>query len=296
MAKSKKQRVWMENSGEITWGEIKRRAAKEADEVAQAIRSELQQFCRYVMGAFSIAVLYACASRTSPERRNLDSGQFLSTYIRLVENLKRADKLLQISPNLLDKWPQAPNTMLGPNAGSSALHVAYKFSQRVKNAVTIARAFTFGVHGENFFDVIVPYDERVRAWLDAAIGELQARALPPLEDWPIWQLNRDVASLMYQLLAEKKKEAEQPASGHAKAEQNDRPILSDTEQNILEALGTETMTGEVLAKRAGYPYNSNFKNTLSSLRKRGILGNKSPGYFVESKYHSFLKKSDQGQD
>lgn len=213
MTKSKKQRVWMEDSGEITWGEIKWRAAKEADEVAQAIRSELQQFWRYVMGAFSIAVLYACASRTSPERRNLDSGQFLSTYIRLVENLKRADKLLQTSPNLLDKWPQAPNTMLGPNAGSSALHVAYKFSQRVKNAVTIARAFTFGVHGENFFDVIVPYDERVRAWLDAAIGELQARALPPLEDWPIWQLNRDVASLMYQLLAEKKKEAEQTGSG-----------------------------------------------------------------------------------
>jgi hypothetical protein len=90
--------------------------------------------------------------------------------------------------------------------------------------------------------------------------------------------------------------AEQPAGGHAKTEQNDRPILSDTEQNILEALGTQTMTGEVLAKRAGYPYNSNFKNTLSSLRKRGILGNKSPGYFVESKYHSFLKKSDQGQD
>lgn len=89
-----------------------------------------------------------------------------------------------------------------------------------------------------------------------------------------------------------KVEGKQPAE----TEQDGRPSLSDTERNILEALGTQTMTGEVLAKKAGYPYNSNFKSTLSSLRKRGILGNKSPRYFVEPKYHSFLKRSDQGQD
>lgn len=68
--------------------------------------------------------------------------------------------------------------------------------------------------------------------------------------------------------------------------------LNDTEQNIIEALSKNTLTGEKLAKKAGYPYNSNFKSTLSSLRKRGILGNKSPGYFVEQKYHFLLTKSD----
>jgi len=68
--------------------------------------------------------------------------------------------------------------------------------------------------------------------------------------------------------------------------------LTDTEQNIIEALGTKTLIGEELAKKAGYPYNSNFRSTLSSLRKRGILGNKSPGYFVEPNYHFLMNKSD----
>lgn len=201
-----------------TWGEIKRWAAKEADEVSQAIRSKPLKFCQYVAEAFYIAALYARVSRVSPEKRNMDSGQFLSTYLRLVENLKRADKLLQTSPNLLDKWPQAPNTTFGSDAGLSALAVAYKFSQRVETAVTIARAFTLGVgHGENFFDAIVPSDERVRDWLDAAVKELQTKALPPVADWPMWQIHRDGDSLRYQLLAEQK-EAEKPAEAEQKTD------------------------------------------------------------------------------
>ena len=70
------------------------------------------------------------------------------------------------------------------------------------------------------------------------------------------------------------------------------PKLNDTEQNIIEALDTNTLTGERLSVEAGYPYNSNFKSTLSELRKRGILGNKSPGYFLEPKYYFLLDKSD----
>jgi len=69
--------------------------------------------------------------------------------------------------------------------------------------------------------------------------------------------------------------------------------LKDAERNILEALGRGTMTGEKLAERAGYPFNSNFKSTLSSLRKREILGNASPGYFITDKFRGVL---DKGQD
>jgi hypothetical protein len=54
--------------------------------------------------------------------------------------------------------------------------------------------------------------------------------------------------------------------------------LTETEGNILEALGEGTLTGEKLAQKAGYPCNSNFKNTLSSLVKRGLLVNDRPGY------------------
>lgn len=54
--------------------------------------------------------------------------------------------------------------------------------------------------------------------------------------------------------------------------------LYETEQNILEALGEGKLNGEPLAQKAGYPCNSNFKNTLSSLVKRGLLVNDRPGY------------------
>lgn len=56
------------------------------------------------------------------------------------------------------------------------------------------------------------------------------------------------------------------------------PNLKETEQNILEALGEGKLNGEPLAQKAGYPCNSNFKNTLSSLVKRGLLVNDRPGY------------------
>ena len=69
--------------------------------------------------------------------------------------------------------------------------------------------------------------------------------------------------------------------------------LSDTEANIIEALGDQRLIGEALAKQAGYPFNSNFKSTLSSLRKRGVLGNASPGYFVTA---AWRRRADQGQD
>ena len=54
--------------------------------------------------------------------------------------------------------------------------------------------------------------------------------------------------------------------------------LTEAERNILEALGEGKLKGEQLAKKAGYPCNSNFKNTLSSLVKRGLLMNDRPGY------------------
>lgn len=54
--------------------------------------------------------------------------------------------------------------------------------------------------------------------------------------------------------------------------------LNESESNILEALGDRTMIGEELAAKAGYSFNGNFKATLSSLVKRGILDNMRPGY------------------
>jgi hypothetical protein len=70
------------------------------------------------------------------------------------------------------------------------------------------------------------------------------------------------------------------------------PNLTDIEQDIIAALRDRTLTGAKIAREAGRPYNFQFKSSLSALRKRGILGNKSPGYFLEPEYESFLNKPD----
>jgi hypothetical protein len=64
----------------------------------------------------------------------------------------------------------------------------------------------------------------------------------------------------------------------------EKPVPDEPEQNLTDI--------EKLARKAGHPYNFKFKSSLSALRKRGILGNKSPGYFLESEYEFLLKKSD----
>jgi hypothetical protein len=59
--------------------------------------------------------------------------------------------------------------------------------------------------------------------------------------------------------------------------------LTDTESNIIEALGTETLRGAALLKEAGYDNSSHYRSILSNLRKRGVLGHGEKGYFVKNK-------------
>ena len=66
--------------------------------------------------------------------------------------------------------------------------------------------------------------------------------------------------------------AKQSAPTSPAAEEESAAILNTIESNILEAIGTKRMVGEKIAKPAGYPFNSNLKATLSSMRKRGMTG------------------------
>jgi predicted transcriptional regulator of viral defense system len=65
--------------------------------------------------------------------------------------------------------------------------------------------------------------------------------------------------------------------------------LNRTEKNIIKALGDETLTVEELAVTAGYEVSGYFRRTLSSLRKRGILANKQPGYYLKPEYNYLLQ-------
>ncbi len=94
-----------------------------------------------------------------------------------------------------------------------------------------------------------------------------------LEDGTLIHLESEVDRFLAEFIRQRRQQPG-PAGGIVEA----APRLRETEENILEALGDGKLTGEELAKKAGYPFNSNFKNTLSSLVKRGLLVNDRPGY------------------
>jgi len=64
--------------------------------------------------------------------------------------------------------------------------------------------------------------------------------------------------------------------------------LNRTEKTIIEALGDTTLTVEEIAVKTGYEVSGYFRRTLSSLRKRGILANKRPAYYLKPEYHYLL--------
>lgn len=69
-----------------------------------------------------------------------------------------------------------------------------------------------------------------------------------------------------------------------------RVTLNDMEESIITALGKDTLTGQKIADRLRYKYNSNFKSTLAGLRKRDILDNAAPGYRLKPEYHFLLSQ------
>ena len=78
-----------------------------------------------------------------------------------------------------------------------------------------------------------------------------------------------------------KAEKEYPAETKQKIELGkELPELTDTESNILEALSSDTLTGPKLFKKAGYDNSSHYRQILSNLVKRQILGRNSKGYYA----------------
>jgi hypothetical protein len=62
----------------------------------------------------------------------------------------------------------------------------------------------------------------------------------------------------------------------------DPGTLSELEAAAIQAAeeATDTLTGEEIAHRAGYPFNSRFREALAGLVRRGRLVNDRPGYRV----------------
>lgn len=112
-----------------------------------------------------------------------------------------------------------------------------------------------------------------------------------LEDANLLKLARDLA-VMLEDIAESDEPDTSRDEPHVSASIPTEHISNDTERDIIDALRGGTLTGEKLAKKAGHAYNYKFKSSLAGLRRRGILGNKSPGYFLEPEYEFLLKTED----
>jgi hypothetical protein len=57
--------------------------------------------------------------------------------------------------------------------------------------------------------------------------------------------------------------------------------LTDTESCILESLGQDSLNGRELLKKTGYDNSSHYRQILSNLVKRNVLGKNVKGYFAE---------------
>ena len=119
-----------------------------------------------------------------------------------------------------------------------------------------------------------------------------------LEDSNLLGLARDFVQMLEPIVKKAAHEKPMPDDAEQNVEDTEQnvedteQILDDIEQDIITALRDRTLTGAKLAKKARHPYNFKFKSSLSGLRKRGILGNKSPGYFLEPEYEFLLNKPD----
>jgi len=65
-----------------------------------------------------------------------------------------------------------------------------------------------------------------------------------------------------------------------------RGKLNDLEGKIVDALSKDTLIGEEIAERLGQDdCDGHLKGTVSSMVKRGVLGNRRPGYYVRRQSH-----------
>ncbi len=68
----------------------------------------------------------------------------------------------------------------------------------------------------------------------------------------------------------------------SQAQKREQVDLTDTEKNILEALGSDTLHGPELYKKAGYDNSSHYRGIVSNLVKREILGKNELGYYAKN--------------
>ncbi|MHC4637808.1 MAG: hypothetical protein ACYTBV_09960 [Planctomycetota bacterium] len=178
-------------------------------------------------------------------------------------------------------WPQNPQSRAFYEAGICALQAIIRFCNQIHKIVDYGNAF-FNIPVNPLEIKIEPAadDAALKKW--ESIVQFGLKKYLPDSEWTDGAIDREFESLQIQLNAEyeqalKQKLLNQPENH--RVNQHELVKLTDTESNILEALGAETLIGAKLLTKAGYDNSSHYRQILSNLCKRKILDRNPNGYF-----------------
>ncbi|MHC4498367.1 MAG: hypothetical protein ACYS21_04540 [Planctomycetota bacterium] len=188
-------------------------------------------------------------------------------------------------------WPRSPKVQALAEVGAAALEVVDFFAGEVADIIFKALKAACGrVKYDGLFPefiteepiVLEPtLEPKAENWLKGIRAGLAERF--PSSEWTQRRIELDHRSLLVQLEFEAvQAEKTRKATEYAGESSEKRPQLTDTESNIVEALGTDTLHAPELLKIAGYDNSSHYRSILSNLVKREILGKNDKGYYAKN--------------
>jgi hypothetical protein len=188
-------------------------------------------------------------------------------------------------------WPRSPKVQALGEVGAAALEVVDFFAGEVAYIIFKALKAACGrVKYDGLFlefiteerIVLEPTPEpKAESWLKGIKAGLAERF--PSSEWPQRRIELDHRSLLVQLEFEANQAEKARKAAECTSESSEkRPQLTDTEGYILEALGSDALHASELLKKAGYDNSSHYRNILSNLVKREILGKNENGYYAKN--------------
>ncbi|MHC4132473.1 MAG: hypothetical protein ACYSSP_10595 [Planctomycetota bacterium] len=259
-----------------------------------------------VVTSFSIAVEIARRSirHRSMKQMEILIKKFVQNFFRLNKYEKQVDLAYKnmSRDKLPDNWQISANAgvKFGRETGYSAFLVASNFTTGIQTWCTRAQK-DVGINPRKYgsLEIAPKLNPDIIKWM-LRTNEFIKRYFPNERDWQWGQIGLDFKSIIYKIFweftnNEKAYWDEAVSKGESSKQQlklsksvrafefllKDQK-LTDTESNMLEALGSDTLKGPELLKKAGYDNSSHYRAILSNLVKRYIIGRNQNGYFALS--------------
>jgi hypothetical protein len=257
-----------------------------------------------VMTSVSIAAQIAkvCIVERGIFQMESRAEAFVRDFLWLEKYNKRVDLAFEeiLWDKIPDGWQVSRNAGIkfGRITGYSAFGVASKFARGVGRRCEMYQKEA-GIDPQKYNSVVIipKPDPCIIKWMSLTGGLMRAY-IPHVSRWGAWLIDLDCKSIIYKIYWEfteteraywdkagskgKSEKLQSKLSAVMRAFESslEDPELTDTESFILEALGSDTLKGPELLKKAGYDNSSHYRSILSNLVKRKILDRNSKGYYA----------------